>query len=135
MDLATNLESVDVSGTCQRFLVGDVGASAIGLESGLVRPPRARGTSALSKRQIFYGLPASPQLLRRHAQRSVEFAGSVLPRNRRSQLYQSIVTVELSQLTNQFITYISPGDCHAVGKLERHSFRVSIEVTAGVVRK
>src|ERR1700730_10345822 len=78
---------------------------------------------------------ASPQLLRRYAQCSIEFAGSVLPGNRRSQFYQSVVTVELAQLTKQFVTYISPGDCHTVGKLERHSFRVGIEFTACVVRK
>ena len=77
---------------------------------------------------------SAPQFLRRDAQRPIEFTGSVLPRDRRRQLDQSIIVIEFAQSREEFFADVLTGDGHRVSELQREPFRFRKQFTVCVIQ-
>ena len=74
-----------------------------------------------------------PQMLRRYAQRAIEFAGRVFPSDSSRQLHQRIFIEALPHSREKFIRNFAPGYRHSIGIFERNAFGFSVEVARCVV--
>src|SRR5215212_4374747 len=88
-----------------------------------VAPPSfASVTSSISS--IAFPLPES---LRGDAQRAVELARSVLPRDRLGQLHDLVVRVELAQPREQLVRHVAPRHRHRVRVTKRDALGFRVE--------
>jgi hypothetical protein len=83
---------------------------------------------------FIYGL-IFPELLRRHAEGTVEFARRVLPSDDGRQFNDLVFTIKTLQAREQFVAHLTPGDRHGVGVFERDALGFVVERTVGIIRE
>src|SRR5215208_5293762 len=97
---------------------------------GVAPPPVASNTSSI----LSAAFPL-PESLRGDAQRAVELARSVLPRDDFGQLDDLVVVIVPAQHGEQPIRHVEPGHGHRVGVEERHALGLRVERAQRVVRE
>ena len=78
---------------------------------------------------------AFPEILRADAQRAIEFAGRVFPRNDHRQLHQSIFRMKAAKAREKLFSHVAPRNGHSIRVFQSRTLLISVERADSIIGK